>query len=764
MVSEAARKAWWQRLQTWQNQPRPQPEESIALRILVQILVAIGILATDVAAGTQTSWWAIPLSFGGAYWSWRQRRRRNLGAQLAIAAGMLVALAVFFRSLLGNLGDTRLVLAELLIHLQVLHCFDLPRRKDLGYSMLIGLILMGVAGTLSQTMLFAPVLVAFVGVALPMLVLDYRSRLGLEPGDRDWRTLTGLIRPGQMARLFGVVAVLGLVVFALLPRFPGYQLRQFPVTAPPNLMDQMFDSRDQSASIRNPGYGQDGQALGGTSGAGRGQTDNTFYYGFSSTIDQTLQGQLVPTLVMRVRSQSPGFWRVLGFDRYTGRGWEISRNDDTQSLVRPDWSYRFVIPPEPTRAQIEEVVQSYTVLSALPNLIPTLAQPTELFFPTRGIAIDKEGSIRSPRILDEGLTYSVISQVAYRDRTRLRQARRTYPPFIRNYYLDVPAALRPKLQQRAQELLAKAPNARNDAYEQALFLAQALKQTYTVQPDLPPPAAGEDLVDRFLFQYQGGYPDHFPTTLTLMLRSLGIPARVAAGFAPGRFNPFTGLYEVYNTDAHLITEVYFPGYGWYSFDPIPGHPLIPPSIEKNETFSTLEKLWAWVAGWLPTPLRNWLDGVISGVLGGLLALVGRLLGLLTGGWTGILAAIALALVVGGALWLGWLGWHNWQRRRRLARLAPIAALYQEVRDWLAEDCPAYPWQTPLEYVAAYEQWLAQQGGGPGAGDRLALLAAVAEAYSDWRYGDRPADVAALREQWQRVRRRDRPRLLGAAAR
>jgi len=58
----------------------------------------------------------------------------------------------------------------------------------------------------------------------------------------------------------------------------------------------------------------------------------------------------------------------------------------------------------------------------------------------------------------------------------------------------------------------------------------------------------------------------------------------------------------------------------------------------------------------------------------------------------------------------------------------------------------------LEYVAAYERSLVTQGGGPGAADRLALVAEVAACYSAWRYGDRPADVAVLRARWQQVRR------------
>jgi len=50
-----------------------------------------------------------------------------------------------------------------------------------------------------------------------------------------------------------------------------------------------------------------------------------------------------------------------------------------------------------------------------------------------------------------------------------------------------------------------------------------------------------------------------------MLRSIGITARLVAGFSPGEFNPFTGLYVVHNTDAYAMTEVYFPKYGWVAF-------------------------------------------------------------------------------------------------------------------------------------------------------------------------------------------------------
>ncbi|MBD0362517.1 MAG: DUF3488 domain-containing protein, partial [Coleofasciculus sp. C3-bin4] len=166
----------WQRLEAM---PPPVTENSILLRVLVQGLVIVGIIATDIAAETQNSLWAVPLSIVGATWSWYRRRDRNIAVKFLLAIGMLLAMGAFFGNLFGQLNDTRLVLAELLIQLQVLHSFDLPRRKDLGYSMVIGLILLGVAGTLSQTLAFAPLLFVFLAIALPVLVLDYQSRLGI---------------------------------------------------------------------------------------------------------------------------------------------------------------------------------------------------------------------------------------------------------------------------------------------------------------------------------------------------------------------------------------------------------------------------------------------------------------------------------------------------------------------------------------------------------------------------------------------------------
>ena len=756
--------------------PRPIPEDSIAFRVLTQSLVIIGIFATtiaatDVADPVQSSFWAIPLSIVGSVWSYRRRRDRNITAKFLIAIGMLVALFFFFGALLRQSNDTRLTLAELLIQLQALHCFDLPRRKDLGYSLVIALILMGVAASISQTLTFAPFIILFVAISLPVLVLDYRSRLDLVspitpivPQSARSRkpnpiALFPELAPRRLLPLLAIILTLGLVIFACLPRLPGYQLQAFPVSAPIDVAGE-FNNK----IISNPGYvsnpeaeegtgTQEGdptqvQGGGGSPTEGPGTLDESFYYGFNTKINQNLRGTaLKPRLLMRVRSQAEGFWRVMAFDRYTGQGWEVSRNDQTETLTRSFYSYKFFLPQFDRSPRHKDVVQTFTIVNTIPNLIPALYQAEDLYFPTREVAVDSEGSLRSPVTLSEGTTYTVVSEVPYRDRSLLNQASTDYSESIRKYYLQVPETVVNPIRVQTESLLAKSEKALTDPYEKALYLAQTLKQQYRLRSgaDLPFFEQTEDLVSSFLFSYQGGYPDHFATTLTIMLRSIGIPARLVVGFAPGEFNPFTGLYLVKNTDAYAMTEVYFPGFGWFAFDPIPGHETVPPSLEESYTFSTLKKLWLWVAGWLPTPLRGlfnqvflWVGAIVGWLIGGVVNLFSqRLLGLL------ILAIVGIGVGLVG--WLGW-GWlQTWRYQRWLDRLPPMESLYQQLLKCLREvGLPKHPAQTPLEYSHTLQSTLPDPLISPTQG--------FLESYVAWHYGQKEPDLPMLRSTVQMVKR------------
>ncbi|WP_373542866.1 DUF3488 and transglutaminase-like domain-containing protein [Chamaesiphon sp.] len=743
--------------------PTTAPEESLLLRVLVQSMVVVGIIATDVAAETNLSLWAIPLSIVGATWSWYHRHDRNIGAKFGLALAMVAALGYFVSNLVGSLNDTRLVLAELLVQMQVIHTFDLPRRKDLGYSMTIGLILISVAGTLSQTLAFAPLLLLFLTIAIPVLFLDYRSRLALAPLIITSPTqITKIGLPWRrLGQLLGVVLAIGLVIFALMPRFPGYQ-GSLPVSAPMQYQRQQVDMR----GIINPGYQRQGKGGNGTgqqidgkgaNGQNDGKLDDNFYYGFNSQIDQNLRGAMKPKLVMRVRSQAPGFWQALAFDRYTGQGWEISRNSQTRKVHRLDWDAKFTLTHPASNMPSKQVIQSYTALEELPNIIPGMSTIHQLYFPTSEIAIDKEGSIRSPVGLQQGLTYSVVSQVRFRDRQLLDRASTDYPKTITDYYLQIPAPISAKLQKFTQDVVAKAAQQQvsqqsqplTSNYAKSLYLAQYLKQHYRLPQDpiaLDRVPDGGDLASWFLFRCEGkstscqpgGYGDHFATTYTMMLRSIGIPARLVVGFDPGKFNPFTGYYEVSNTDAHALTEVYFPKYGWFAFDPIPGHPLTPPGVDEDQTFSTLGQLWNWVASWLPSPVTAWLAYIWSLALGWLAVGIGGFFSLFSQGWLGIFSGSAIAISIAFCGWWGWQQLGKWRHRQWLKKLSPVERVYQQMLAQLRDrGSSKQPAQTPLEY--------AQMIRDTHATDTSTIVTEISQAYTAWRYGQAAQRLDRLQE-------------------
>ncbi len=750
--------------QSRQGSPLMEVEDSITLRLLVLALVIIGTVATDIAAQTIFSFWAIPLSIVGAIWTYYRRRDANVTIKFCIAIGMLVALGAFFGRIFGELNDTRIGLAELLIQLQVLHSFDMPRRKDLGYSIVIGLILLGVAATLSQTLAFAPVLLLFLAIALPTLVLDYRSRLGLDKlkvkQQRVKQTKLSSILSVYLL-LFTLIVGLGLAIFAVLPRFPGYQLRTFPVSSPIDVKGGFTGH-----SIINPGYVRQGNASNqgsgnnsnGQSQAGKpGNLDNNFYYGFNSQMNQNLRGEMKPKVVMRVRSQAEGFWRVLAFDRYTGKGWEISRNEQVTTLKRSSWSYQIYLSPPPIAVKTQEVVQTYTIVSDLPNLIPAMAAPKEIYFPTPIIAVDQEDGLRSPVELSQDLTYTIISEVPNRDRTLLGLASTKYPPSIKKHYLQIPPEIAEKVRQRTEEILAdynqervwKSQKTLDSAYEKALYLAQYLKQHYSLPQnplELPYFSDKDDLVEAFLFKYKGGYADHFSTVLTVMLRSIGIPARLVAGFSPGEFNPFTGMYVVRNTDAYAMTEVYFPKYGWFTFDPIPGHPLIPPSTEDTQTFSVLRQFWQWVAGWLPSPVTGLLNHVFGTIFSWITRAIAWFFALFTQGWLSILTGLIVGTTTAFFSWLGWVQWREWLKRRWLRKLPPMESLYQQMLQWASQKgLGKHPAQTPLEYVrVAYQHHSAATA---------EVIDEISQAYVSWRYGGNPPNLKQLRQRWEELKKK-----------
>ncbi|ELS32970.1 MULTISPECIES: transglutaminase TgpA family protein [Pseudanabaena] len=725
-------------------------EDSIPLRVLVQIFVFISIGAMDSVASSNNSIWAIPLSAIAAVWAWYARRTRNILVKLFIAIAMIAMLVIFLNDIVRQTEETRLLLARLLIQLQVLHSFDLPRRKDLGYSIVIGLILMALAATLSQTMIFALWLMAFLLVGLPILLLDHRSRLGVKTVGFEPEKIGVSLLP--LSGLLAIVLVLGLTIFAFLPRLPGFQLRNFPVSVNLSVQRQIpkggILSRQQQQQQGKNGNGN-GNGGTGTGGTSNGDSD-TLPPLFAPEIDtassdaKQLNKKRKPELMMRVRSQAELFWRVMAYDQFTGKGWRISRNDPQQirTVKRNPLNYEFSL-PIPTYISIgapkqlvkplasQEVVQTYTIVSPnFPNLIPAAAVPNQIFFPSEELDIDQEGMLRGPGALPEDLTYTVISNVVERNPKLLRQSSGEYPRSIRNYYLQVPANLSPRVQETALSFLASArdaqgkPIALDNNYDRVIQITQSLKQNYAIKP-LGFEESKGDLVSQFVDQ-GGGEESHFVSTMAIMLRSLGIPSRYVVGFASGKFNPFTGLYEVQNIDTQSMVEVFFPSYGWLAFDPVPNRPIFPPSIENNRTFGAVQTFWSWIAQFLPSSVNNffnWLFDSIGKFVGSVINWLAEM------GWIGIAFGLAIAFGFGIGGWALWQFTIWWWQRQRLQQMPIPQRTYRQMLQWLSEQGkPKSPHQTPQEYVESLSDRLSDR--------QATAIAQITQIYQDWRYGNR----------------------------
>jgi transglutaminase-like putative cysteine protease len=126
--------------------------------------------------------------------------------------------------------------------------------------------------------------------------------------------------------------------------------------------------------------------------------------------------------------------------------------------------------------------------------------------------------------------------------------------------------------------LAESITARDhDTYDRVQSLISWIGRHTRYSLDIPPLPPGADTVDEFLFGNRIGFCEQISTSLTVMLRSLGVPAREAVGYVPGSYDPITDLYQVHADDAHAWVQVWFPGYGWQDFDPTASVPSANPA-------------------------------------------------------------------------------------------------------------------------------------------------------------------------------------------
>ncbi len=287
--------------------------------------------------------------------------------------------------------------------------------------------------------------------------------------------------------------------------------------------------------------------------------------------DSQLGGPFVmdDTSVFTAQIKDRGYWRVETKDVYTGKGWESSVRDrvmfegSTETLFEDDVEVEaFDMKMNMTgNEEFDFIVHPGQVTS-----IETGKDVQLLENPLTGKVFTQ--NLGESVVLDN---YNLEYESPTFSEKMLREASTEYPERLANTYLQLPETLPERVGALAEEITSEEDN----PYDQAraienYFVGNGFVYETT---DVAIPGENDDYVDQFLFETQLGYCDNFSSSMTVLLRSLGIPARWVKGFTEGEFVAAAGdyrEYEVTNNNAHSWVEAYFPEVGWVPFEPTRG--------------------------------------------------------------------------------------------------------------------------------------------------------------------------------------------------
>ncbi len=298
--------------------------------------------------------------------------------------------------------------------------------------------------------------------------------------------------------------------------------------------------------------------------------------------------------ILRIRARPGAYWKTVNLGDFDGVRWVTDTNvrgaTDTEfARRRGDWFQTIRVVDRGLRSRL--FVGAGHTLRILPSGPAAVSLAPGTFQTVRGPLVP-------------GSAYQAIVYVPRPSEGQLRSAGTGYPGFVSDELsVDVPdpnpgiapATLRfPAFGSPDSEPQVLLANGFQPSGGRGLVEASALARVYDLARSLrdesatpfefvervrdrvqldasyteSPRPSRNPLVD-FLFNTHEGYCQQFSGAMALLLRMGGVPARVASGFSPGRFDRKRGEYVVRDDDAHSWVEAYFPGIGWYTLDPTP---------------------------------------------------------------------------------------------------------------------------------------------------------------------------------------------------
>ncbi|MFN8459579.1 MAG: DUF3488 and transglutaminase-like domain-containing protein [Anaerolineae bacterium] len=495
---------------------KKEPERSLLLRILVLAAMLVPLLAI---ARVSPLWWQTLLAgmgmlFGHTY-SYYYANQKSRLIKFALFVVMFIAIHVAIVLLgVGLISGATLPQAQFAIFLQAITSFDLRRRSGLYYTLIHSLANLYIAASLSRTAELLLYLILFGGLVLAVFYVAERED-GLKTAK-----LTPQAAPTRQRGVFifglgfGLAALsMACGAFLFTPRYASR-----PIVPPFSINVPLRGGI--KAQIINPGV-----PLVQINGQNNGSSD--YYYGFDNALDLRYRGGLSDAVVMYVQSPSRSYWRSHSYDTYTGERWVQS--DQTLTPIPRRRRVYFAVSPPLGSSQAassesggEQIVQSFTMVRDQPNLIFAAYRPAEIFIMAESVSLDRGDGLRLPEMLKAGMTYSVVSYRPDFNPDLLHQVKGGYPAYITARYLQLPDHISSRVRNLARSLT----DPYNNSYDKVFALTQHLQTNYAYNLYPPPLAPGAEVVDTLLFEDKEGICEQYATALTVMARSLGIPARL----------------------------------------------------------------------------------------------------------------------------------------------------------------------------------------------------------------------------------------------
>lgn len=261
------------------------------------------------------------------------------------------------------------------------------------------------------------------------------------------------------------------------------------------------------------------------------------------------------------------YWRSKVYESYDDATWQ--EGEQKQLLLEP--GTEFIQPI----GRPGEIIATYRVKASLPlgdyyfpGELISINNPANFIYSLQDdggrdiIAVEPENTILP------GNSYRMQVLIRPVDEADLIGNIIEIPAWINKRYLQVPESIFPKVQDLAQRItLGKTNN-----YEKTVAVTNYLRANFEYQEELDEPESTQDRIEWFLFEGKKGYCNYYASAEVILLRSLGIPARLVVGFSEGEVSEDGLIFTVKEKHRHAWPEVFFPEIGWVVFEPTPSQP------------------------------------------------------------------------------------------------------------------------------------------------------------------------------------------------